>query len=250
MSASAEQPDCFGAMTEVAAPVRNSWPRATVGTDMSNAIKVDIWSDIACPWCFIGKRRFESAAAAFVDDEHAVEIEFHSFELAPDTPVDFDGSGVDFLVEHKHMPAEQVARMLEHVGDVATQVGLTYDFDAIKHTNTLKAHQLLHFAKAHGKQVEMKERLLSAFFEEGRHVGHVADLADLAVDIGLDRDAVIASLETDEFLSAVAADKEQAQAYGINGVPFFVIDGKYGISGAQAPATFEQALAEAWEARS
>lgn len=217
---------------------------------MSNPIKVDIWSDIACPWCFIGKRKFESAVTAFENDEHSVEIEFHSYELSPDTPVDFEGSGVDFLVEHKHMPAEQVTQMLARVGEVAAQVGLTYDFDAIQHTNTIKAHQLLHFAKAQGKQIEMKERLLAAFFEEGRHVGHIADLADLAVDVGLDRAAVIASLEANEYLSAVADDKEQAIDYGINGVPFFVIDGKYGISGAQESATFEQALTEAWAARS
>ena len=216
---------------------------------MSNPLKVDIWSDIACPWCFIGKRKFEAAVEAFGEDGRQVEIEYHSFELAPETPVDFDGSEVDFLVSHKHLPAEQVTQMLDQVTDIAQSVGLSYDFDSLRHTNTLKAHQLLHFAKAYGKQAELKERLLSAYFEEGRHVGRDAELADLALEVGLDRDKAVAALESDEFLPAVAADKDQAIAYGINGVPFFVIDGKYGVSGAQDPATFVEVFETAWVER-
>lgn len=212
-------------------------------------MKIDIWSDIACPWCFIGKRKFEAAVEEFSDDEKSVDIEFHSFELAPDTPVDFDGTEVDFLVSHKHIPADQVSVMLAQVGGIAASVGLSYDFDALRHTNTVKAHQLLHFAKARGKQSEMKERLLSAYFQEGRHLGRVEDLADLATEVGLDRSAVIDSLNGDEFLAAVKADKDQAIEYGINGVPFFVIDGRYGVSGAQDPTTFVQALETAWESR-
>lgn len=217
---------------------------------VSTPFKVDIWSDIACPWCFIGKRKFETAVAQFSTDDKSVEIEFHSFELAPDTPVDFDGSEIDFLVSHKHMPADQVSQMLAHVTGIAAEVGLSYDFDALRHTNTVKAHQLLHYAKAQGKQIEMKERLLSAYFQEGRHVGRIADLADLGAEIGLDRDKIIAALESEEFLPAVMADKDKALEYGINGVPFFVIDGKYGVSGAQAPETFVQALETAWAERS
>ena len=216
---------------------------------MSEPLKIDIWSDIACPWCFIGKRKFEAAVKQFSDADKSVDIEFHSFELAPDTPVDFDGSEVDFLVSHKHMPAGQVAQMLEQVGSIAASVGLSYDFDALRHTNTVKAHQLLHFAKSQGRQADMKERLLSAYFEEGRHVGRIEDLADLAAEIGLDRDKVVAALESDEFLPAVNADKEQAIAYGITGVPFFVIDGKYGVSGAQDPSTFVDVLETAWNER-
>ena len=125
---------------------------------------------------------------------------------------------------------------------IAAEVGLDYDYDALQHTNTVKAHQLLHFAKAQGKQIEMKERLLRAYFVEGKHVGRTEDLADLAAEVGLDRDAALRSLESDEYLDAVHADQEQAMRYGIRGVPFFVIDGKYGVSGAQAPETFAQAL--------
>ena len=133
---------------------------------MSDVIKVDVWSDIACPWCYIGKRKFEAGAEGF-----DVEVEYHSFELSPDTPVDFDGSAADFLATHKGMPIEQVRPMLAQVTAVAADVGLDYDYDALQHTNTVKAHQLLHFAKAQGKQIEMKERLLRAYFVEGRHVG-------------------------------------------------------------------------------
>ncbi len=204
---------------------------------MSDVIKVDVWSDIACPWCYIGKRKFEAGAEGF-----DVEVEYHSFELSPDTPVDFDGSAADFLATHKGMPIEQVRPMLAQVTAIAADVGLDYDYDALQHTNTVKAHQLLHFAKAQGKQIEMKERLLRAYFVEGRHVGRTEDLADLAAEIGLDRDEALRSLESGEYLEAVHADQEQAMRYGIRGVPFFVIDGKYGVSGAQAPETFAQAL--------
>ena len=204
---------------------------------MSDVIKVDVWSDIACPWCYIGKRKFEAGAEGF-----DVEVEYHSFELSPDTPVDFEGSEIDFLVAHKGMPAEQVGPMLDQVKGIAAEVGLDYDFDALQHTNTVKAHQLLHFAKAHGKQLELKERLLRAYFVEGGHVGRDEDLADLAAEVGLDRADALRALQSNEYLEAVHADQEQAMRYGIRGVPFFVIDGKYGVSGAQSPETFTGAL--------
>jgi predicted DsbA family dithiol-disulfide isomerase len=171
-----------------------------------------------------------------------VIVEYHSFELAPDTPVDFAGTEIDFLVKHKGLPAAQVQPMLDRVAGIAAEVGLDYDFSALRHTNTVKAHQLLHYAKQHGKQVETKERLLAAYFVEGRHVGRDEDLADLAAEVGLDRDDVLRSLTSDEHLDDVHADQAQARQYGIQGVPFFVIDGKYGVSGAQSPETFTGAL--------
>ena len=215
-----------------------------VAPEVSEPIKIDIWSDIACPWCYIGKRKFEAGSSLFADagDGRGVEVEYHSFELSPDTPVDFEGSEIDFLAGHKGMPAEQVSQMLSRVASIASSVGLDYDFDTLKHTNTVKAHELLHFAKAHGGQLELAERLFRAYFVEGRHVGCVEDLADLAAEIGLDRDDAIRSLEANEYLDDVRADQEQALRYGINGVPFFVIDGKYGVSGAQEAATFADVL--------
>ena len=218
---------------------------------MSEAIKIDIWSDIACPWCYIGKRKFEAGSGLFSEagEDRAVEVEYHSFELSPDTPVDFDGSEVDFLAGHKGISSDQVGQMLERVTGIASSVGLDYDYDILKHTNTIKAHELLHFAKAQGKQLEMAERLFKAYFTEGRHIGRVEDLADLAADIGLDRAAAVASLESEEFLSDVRADQGLAQEYGIQGVPFFVVDGRYGVSGAQDPTTFAQVLEQVWTER-
>ena len=249
---------------------------------MSETIKVDVWSDIACPWCFIGKRKFAEGVRRFTEGagEGAprVEVEYHSFELAPDTPVDFEGSEVDFLAEYKGMPEAQVHQMLDQVTQIAASVGLAYRFDKVRHTKTLKAHQLLadseraqgntegadqaaddavgntlvttrttprwmyEQAKARGLQLEMTERLFRAYFEEGRHVGHDTELAELAAEVGLDRDEVLAALAEERFAEDVAADIAQARAYGITGVPFYVLDGRYGVSGAQDPEVFANAL--------
>jgi predicted DsbA family dithiol-disulfide isomerase len=218
---------------------------------MTDAIKIDVWSDIACPWCYIGKRNLESglAAASTDDDAPVVEVVFHSYELAPDTPVDFDGGETDYLAHHKGIPAEQAREMLDRVTGVAADAGLEYRFDRLKHTNTVKAHQLLHFAKAEGKQPELTERLMSAYFTEGRHLGRDDELIALAADAGLDPEAARDALVSERYLDDVRADQAQAQAYGINGVPFFVIDGKYGVSGAQPAEAFAQIARQVWEER-
>ncbi len=213
----------------------------------TDTIKVDIWSDVQCPWCYIGKRKFEAGVAQF---DGTVEVEYHSFELSPDTPVDYAGTPVQYLSEKKGMPLAEVEQMLERVTGIAESVGLHYDYDSVHQTNTVISHELLHYAKAHGRQLEMKERLLKAYFIDGRHVGRIEDLADLAAEIGLDRADVVRSLTAHEHLAAVKADVAQAGAYGIQGVPFFVIDGRYGISGAQDPTAFTQALDQARADRS
>lgn len=210
-----------------------------VGPSVSESIKVDIWSDVQCPWCYIGKRKFEAGVAEFGGE---VEVEYHSFELAPDTPVDFDGTPADYLAQRKGLSLDQVGEMLERVTGIAAQVGLDYDYDSVHQTNTVKAHELLHYAKSKGRQVEMKERLLKAYFVNGEHVGRIEDLADIAAELGFDRAEVVRTLESNEFLPAVKADVALAQEYGIQGVPFFVIDGKYGVSGAQDASTFTAAL--------
>jgi predicted DsbA family dithiol-disulfide isomerase len=208
---------------------------------VSDAIKVDIWSDVQCPWCYIGKRKFEAAVAGF-DGE--VDVEYHSFELAPDTPVDFDGSPKDYLAQRKGVSPAQVDEMLARVTGIAASVGLDYDYDHVHQTNTIKAHELIHYAKSQGRQLDMKERLLKAYFIDGRHVGRIEDLADLAAEIGLDRAEVVRVLTENTYLADVKADVAQAAEYGINGVPFFVFDEKYGVSGAQDPATFANVLAQ------
>lgn len=241
--ASCARPVC----ADHADPGIHSGTRAVV-PGVTDAIKIDVWSDIACPWCYIGKRNLEKGLAETASDADApaVEVTYHSFELSPDTPVDFEGDELDFLAGHKGMPRERVSEMLENVTGVAANAGLEYRFDLLQHTNTVKAHELLHFAKAQGAQLPMAERLMAAYFTEGRHVGRVDDLVDLAGEAGLDADAAREALESGQYLPAVRADQAQAQAYGIQGVPFFVIDGKYGVSGAQPPEAFAQSARQVW----
>ncbi len=219
---------------------------------MTDAIKIDVWSDIACPWCYIGKRNLETglAEASGDPDAPAVEVVFHSYELSPDTPVDFQGGEAEYLATHKGVSTAQAQEMLDRVTGVAAQAGLEYRFDLLQHTNTVKAHELLHFAKDKGRQHELAERLMSAYFTEGRHLGQEDELVALAADVGLDADAAREALRSGRYLEAVRADQAQAAAYGINGVPFFVIDGKYGVSGAQPADAFAQIVRQVWAERS
>jgi predicted DsbA family dithiol-disulfide isomerase len=218
---------------------------------VNEPIKVDIWSDVACPWCYIGKRKLENAISTFTAEgsQTPIQIEFHSFLLNPDMPVDYEGSQTDYLAEHKGMPRDQVISMTERLVGIAASVGLKYDMEHMHMTNTVLAHQLLQYAKTQGKQVEMKERIMSAHFVEALHVGRIDVLAQLATEVGLDRGEVMRVLESGEYLPAFEADIEQARAYGISGVPFFVIDGKYGVSGAQNPETFVGAFNQVLEER-
>lgn len=222
----------------------NSRGRGGVRARVSEPIKVEIWSDVACPWCYIGKRKFEAGRAAYAaaGEVPAVEVEYRSYELSPDTPVDFEGSVAEFLAQHKGIPVERAEQMQQHVTGIAAQVGLDYRMDQVQHTKTLKAHQLLHLAKQHGRQLELAELLFAAYFEQGKHIGHDEQLAELAAEAGLDRAEALAALADERYLPDVLEDIAQAGRYGIQGVPFFVIDGRYGISGAQAPEAFEQAL--------
>ena len=157
---------------------------------VTEPISIDIWSDIACPWCYIGKRNLEKGleAVAADDDAPQVTVTFHSFELSPDTPEDFHGGEADYLAQHKGISPVQAQEMLDRVTGVAAQAGLGYRFDLLKHTNTVKAHELLHFAKSKGRQLELAERLMSAYFQEGRHVGQDDELVALASYVGLDAD--------------------------------------------------------------
>ena len=218
---------------------------------MNEPIKIDIWSDVACPWCYIGKRKLENAISEFSTQgtQTPIEVEYHSYLLNPDMPVDFEGGQTDYLVEYKGMPREQVVAMTERLKGIAAGVGLNYDMEHMHMTNTVLAHQLLQYAKTQGKQAEMKERIMSAHFVEALHVGRADVLAQLAAEVGLDRAEVMRALESGEFLPAFNEDIEQARAYGITGVPFFVIDGKYGVSGAQNSDVFVGAFNQILEER-
>jgi predicted DsbA family dithiol-disulfide isomerase len=178
-----------------------------------------------------------------------VTVEFHSFELSPDTPEDFQGGEADYLATHKGISRDQAQEMLDRVTGVAADAGLGYRFDLLQHTNTVKAHELLHFAKSKGRQLELAERLMSAYFQEGRHLGRDDELVALASDVGLDADEARDALVSHLFLDAVRDDQRQAVDFGINGVPFFVIDGKYGVSGAQPAEAFAQIARQVWQER-
>ncbi len=208
-------------------------------------MNIDIWSDIACPWCFIGKRRFEAALADFPHRDD-VEVRWHSYQLDPSLPEHYDGTELDYLATRKGMPRDRVAEMFAQVTQVAAGEGLAYDFDTIVVANSLRGHQLLHLAAAHGVADEVKERLLSAHFEHGVDIGNLDALAAVGVAAGLDADEIRDVLETGTHLEAVHADIRQAQSIGVTGVPFFVLDAKYAVSGAQPTALFAQALDQAW----
>lgn len=209
-------------------------------------MKIEIWSDVACPWCYIGKRRFETALNNFPHKDQ-VEVQWRSYQLDPSLPEHYDGTELGYLSERKGMAPDQVSQMFAHVSAQAAGEGLTYDFDTVVVANSFKAHQLLHLAAAHGKGDDAKEALLSAHFEGGEDIGNHGFLVRTGVGLGLDADEIVQALETEKYADEVRADFAEARALGITGVPFFVIDRKYGISGAQPAELFSQALNEAWQ---
>ena len=209
-------------------------------------MKVDIWSDIACPWCFIGKRRFERGLADFAHRDQ-VEVTWHSYQLDPSIPEHYDGTELEYLSKRKGMPTDQVVQMLRTVEDAARGEGLDYDFEHLVVANSYPAHELLHLAKERGVADAVKEALLSAHFEKAQDTGDREVLVRIGSDAGLDADEIRAALDDGRYRDAVAADIAQAAALGISGVPFFVIDGRYGVSGAQPAELFTRALSTAWD---
>ena len=209
-------------------------------------MKVEIWSDVVCPFCYIGKRKFEGALAQFKHRD-AVEVVWHSFQLSPETPRDQTGNIHDLLAT-KFGSRERARAMNDHVINEAAAVGLHYDFDRAQLTNTFDAHRFSHLAAAHGLQDAAEEQLFAAYFTEGRHIGQPDTLREIATEIGLDPAAVTAMLAGDDYTADVNADIAEARELGITGVPFFVIDRQYGVSGAQPTETFLQVLQQAWAA--
>ncbi|MDK1361528.1 DsbA family oxidoreductase [Arthrobacter sp. zg-Y1219] len=211
-------------------------------------MKVEIWSDIACPWCYIGKRRFEAALAGF-EHRDDVEVTWRSYQLDPSLPEHYDGTEVQYLSERKGIDPAQLAGMLEQVTEQAAGVGLNYDFGKLVVANSFRAHRLIHLARAEAGTAAAdaaKEALLSAHFEQGLDTGSADVLAEIGSRVGLDPERVRAVVATDEYTDAVHRDFAEARSLGISGVPFFVIDRKYGISGAQPAELFAQALDTAW----
>jgi predicted DsbA family dithiol-disulfide isomerase len=195
-------------------------------------MRVEIWSDVVCPWCYIGKRRFETALAAF-DGRDDVEVEWRSFQLNPDQPKGAIDDHDAYLARKFGGSREQVDQMDARLVALAAAEGLDYHFETYKVVNTIDAHRILHLAKAHGLGTEAHERLLRAQLVEGQHLEDPATLATLAGEIGLDQDEAAQVLATDAYAEAVAEDIAEASALGIHAVPFFVVDRQYGIPGAQ-----------------
>jgi len=209
-------------------------------------MKIEIWSDVACPWCYIGKRRFETALAAFPHRD-SVEVQWRSYQLDPTLPEHYDGTELDYLSTRKGMAPAQVSQMFEHVAAQAKGEGLNYRFDAVVVANSFTAHRLIHLAAARGKQDAAKERLLSDHFEHGKDIGSQDYLTALGLELGLDAGDLAELFSTDAYADDVRHDIAEARALGISGVPFFVIDRKFGLSGAQPAETFSAALEQAWQ---
>jgi predicted DsbA family dithiol-disulfide isomerase len=211
-------------------------------------MQVEIWSDVVCPWCYVGKRRFETALARFAERDD-VEVVWRSFELDPDAPEQRDLPSTEHLAEKYGMSVEQAEASQQRLTDLAAAEGLEYHLDRTAGGNSFNAHRLLHLAAPTGLQDALKERLLRAYFTEGEAIGRPDVLQRIAVEAGLDPATVADVLAGENFADEVRADEQRARLLGINGVPFFAIDGRYGISGAQSSELILSALEQAWSER-
>jgi len=209
-------------------------------------VQVEIWSDVVCPWCYIGKRRFETAVAEF---GHPVEVVWRSYELDPSAPAVRQGSYAERIGRKYGLPPEQAERQLHRMTSLAAEEGLDYHLDQARSGRSFDAHRLLHLARERGVQDAVKERLMAGYLEEGVAIGLPEELAPLAVAAGLDAAEVEAVLEGDAYSAEVRADEDRANDIGITGVPFFVVDGRFAIPGAQDPDTILSVLQRAWDKR-
>lgn len=203
-------------------------------------MKVEIWSDVMCPFCYIGKRRFENALKAEgVDD---VEIIYRSFLLDPELATDPNKNVTQHLAEKKDISLEEAQKLNDYVTQMAAEEGLNYDMENAIVANSRNAHRLLHFAKSKGKQAEFKEALLKAYFEEGKNIDKMDSLKSIGASVGLDEEEVGKVYNSADFTENVIEDIQRAQQIGVRGVPFFVFNEKFALSGAQPLDTFKQAI--------
>lgn len=209
-------------------------------------MKIEIWSDFSCPFCYIGKNRLEKALESFSHPED-LEVVFRSFELDPGAPRDTESSIHELLAVKYGLSLEQAKESNQNVAAQAKTEGLTYRFDTIIPTNTFDAHRLMHYASEQGKAREMSERLFRAYFTDSLHIGDRDTLARLAQEIGLNEQEVSNILERNDYAEQVREDEREARQLGIRGVPFIVFRGKYAVSGAQPLEIFQGALQRAWE---
>lgn len=208
-------------------------------------MRIDIWSDVICPWCYIGKRRFERALSDF---EHAGEVQLHwrSFELDPNAPPVREGDPTARLVRKYGITVDQAQAANDRLMHLAAAEGLDYHLESTRSGNTFAAHRLLHLAGQRGLQGELKERLLAAYFSEGEAIGDPAVLLAQATAVGLEGSEVRELLEGDAYANDVRADEAEAAEREITGVPFFLLGGRFGIPGAQEVDTILAMLRRAW----
>jgi predicted DsbA family dithiol-disulfide isomerase len=210
-----------------------------------NKMTVEIWSDIMCPFCYLGKRKFEAALNQFPEREN-VSVIWKSFQLQPDLKTDTSIDIYTYLSQVKGFEPAQAKQINEHLSQSGRSVGLEYNFDKIIVANTFKAHILLHVARKHGKQIEVKESLLKAYFTDGRNVDDIPTLIEIGNSSGLKSDELYEALEEDSCIDPVREDIYEAQQLGIRGVPYFVFNKKYGVSGAQESDLFSGVLEKAF----
>jgi protein disulfide-isomerase len=208
-------------------------------------MQVEIWSDVFCPFCYIGKRNFETALAAFPHRDE-VTIDWKSFQLQPDAPVEAEYSSNEMLAKKYGVSIEEARQMQANVAQRAAEVGLQYDLDNTKVTNSFDAHRVTHLARERGLQDAAEERFFKAYFIEGKHVGRRDSLIELGKEIGLDEAEVAGVLDSNRYAEDVAADINLGSAFGLTGVPFFVFERKYAVAGAQPPEVFSQVLDRVW----
>ena len=209
---------------------------------------IDIWSDVVCPWCYLGKRRLEKSLASF-EGRGDMTIAHRSFQLDPTRPKGETTSRRTMLMSKYRLTEDRVRPMDHNMETMAAAEGLEYHLtEKGQSGNTLDAHRLVHLAASHDREDQMLERLYKAYFTEQRSIFNVESLVSLALEEGLDATEVREALESDRYVDAVRRDLEEARMLGVTGVPFFVIDGRYGISGAQATDMFTRALAMARQA--
>jgi predicted DsbA family dithiol-disulfide isomerase len=212
-------------------------------------MEVKIWSDVRCPFCYIGKRKFEAALAEFVHKDE-VNITWKSFELDPNLQTVEDTNVYDYFSHAKGIPKEQAVEMFDNVTQVAAEVGLNFQLEQSVVANSFKAHRLIQLAKTMNLGNEIEEELFRIHFMEGKNIDDERVLMASGKNIGIPETAIIALFNSDDFDAEVRIDQLEAQRIGVRGVPFFVFDDKYAVSGAQAPEIFLQTLEKAWEAKS
>ncbi len=215
------------------------------GVRLGRSVRIEVWSDVVCPWCYIGKRRLEAALERFPHRDQ-VEVVWRSFQLDPSIPEGETHETLPALAAKYGRPVEEMRGMMRHVEQTAAGEGLHYDLASGISGNTLLAHELIHLAAERGLQGAVKERLLHAHFEEGRSVFDADSLAALAVEVGLDEAEVRAALTGHRYRPAVLDDIRTARELGATGVPFFVVDRRYGAAGAQPVDLLLQVLEQAW----